>query len=256
MATGVDGDATLRANSEGYANLALRVRRLAGAHAPDTSVSLFGTTWETPIVLCPVSSQRAFHDDGEIATARAARSRRSTCRSSRRSRPRRRGRHRRPRRPRVVPALPDRPVVRRAGPHEAGRGRRLPRARPHGRPAGRIQPRDRRAQPPRRHARLLVLPRGRPVRRRRRAPAPGDVQGPRRLEGDVASSRPTRRGTTSRGSAPRGRGSSSSRASSRARTPSSASRTASTASSSRTTAAAPRRASARRSTASSRSPGP
>ena len=77
MATGVDGDATLRANSEGYANLALRVRRLAGAHAPDTSISLFGTTWETPIVLCPVSSQHAFHDDAEIATARAARSRRT-----------------------------------------------------------------------------------------------------------------------------------------------------------------------------------
>ncbi|MFI5180921.1 MAG: alpha-hydroxy acid oxidase [Thermoanaerobaculia bacterium] len=75
MATGVDGDATLRANCEGFANLALRVRRLAGAHAPDMSVSLFGTTWETPIVLSPVSSQHAFHDDAEIATARAARSR-------------------------------------------------------------------------------------------------------------------------------------------------------------------------------------
>lgn len=77
MATGVDGDATLRANGEGFANLALRVRRLAGVRAPDTSVSLFGTTWETPIVLCPVSSQRAFHDDAEIATARAARSRKT-----------------------------------------------------------------------------------------------------------------------------------------------------------------------------------
>ena len=75
MATGVDGDATLRANREGFANLALRVRRLIAVHAPDTSVSLFGTTWETPIVLSPVSNQRAFHDDGEIATARAARSR-------------------------------------------------------------------------------------------------------------------------------------------------------------------------------------
>lgn len=73
LATGVDGDATLRANTEGYARMALRVRRLTGVHAPDTSVSLFGTTWETPIVLCPVSSQRAFHDEGEIATARAAR---------------------------------------------------------------------------------------------------------------------------------------------------------------------------------------
>jgi isopentenyl diphosphate isomerase/L-lactate dehydrogenase-like FMN-dependent dehydrogenase len=76
MATGVDGDATVRANSEGFANLALRVRRLTGAHLPDMSVPLFGTTWETPIVLSPVSSQHAFHDDGEIATARAARAKR------------------------------------------------------------------------------------------------------------------------------------------------------------------------------------
>ena len=75
MATGVDSDATLKANGEGFANLALRVRRLSGAHAPDTSVSIFGTRWETPIVLAPVSSQRAFHEDAEIATARAARSR-------------------------------------------------------------------------------------------------------------------------------------------------------------------------------------
>ncbi len=73
LATGVDGDATLRANSAGYARLALRVRRLAGVRAPDTSVTLFGTRWDTPIVLCPVSSQRAFHDEGEAATARAAR---------------------------------------------------------------------------------------------------------------------------------------------------------------------------------------
>ena len=73
LATGVDGDATLRANGAGYARLALRVRRLAGVRAPDTSVTLFGTRWDTPIVLCPVSSQRAFHDEGEAATARAAR---------------------------------------------------------------------------------------------------------------------------------------------------------------------------------------
>ena len=73
MATGVDGDGTLKANMEGYANFALRVRRLSGAHTPDASVTLFGTKWETPIFLCPVSSQRAFHDDAELATARAAR---------------------------------------------------------------------------------------------------------------------------------------------------------------------------------------
>ena len=38
------------------------------------SVKLFGTTWDSPIVLAPVGSQRAFHPDGELATARAAQS--------------------------------------------------------------------------------------------------------------------------------------------------------------------------------------
>jgi isopentenyl diphosphate isomerase/L-lactate dehydrogenase-like FMN-dependent dehydrogenase len=35
-------------------------------------VDLLGTTWGSPIVLDPVGSQRAFHPDGELATARAA----------------------------------------------------------------------------------------------------------------------------------------------------------------------------------------
>jgi (S)-2-hydroxy-acid oxidase len=38
-------------------------------------VSLFGTTWDSPIVLAPVAAQRAFHPDGELAVARAARAR-------------------------------------------------------------------------------------------------------------------------------------------------------------------------------------
>jgi 4-hydroxymandelate oxidase len=73
LATGVDGDATLHANDAGFANYGLRVRRLVDISRIDTSVNLFGTNWETPIVLDPVGSQRAFHADGEIATAKAAR---------------------------------------------------------------------------------------------------------------------------------------------------------------------------------------
>lgn len=73
LATGVDGDATLRANTAGFANYSLRVRRMVDLSRIDTSVNLFGTTWETPIFLDPVGSQRAFHPDGELATARAAR---------------------------------------------------------------------------------------------------------------------------------------------------------------------------------------
>lgn len=75
LATGVDGDETLHANRAGFANYAVRVRRLVDISRIDMSVSLFGTTWETPIFLDPVGSQRAFHPEGELATARAARSR-------------------------------------------------------------------------------------------------------------------------------------------------------------------------------------
>ncbi len=75
LATGVDGDATLHANTAGFANYSLRVRRLVDLSKNDMSVNLFGTSWDSPIVLDPVGSQRAFHPDGEMATARAAKSR-------------------------------------------------------------------------------------------------------------------------------------------------------------------------------------
>ncbi len=73
LATGVDDDATLRANHEGFARIAIRVRRLVDVSRIDTSVTLFGTSWPTPIVLAPVGSQAAFHPHGETATAKAAR---------------------------------------------------------------------------------------------------------------------------------------------------------------------------------------
>jgi len=76
LATGVDDDATLRANREGFARIAIRVRRLVDVSRIDTSVTLLGTSWPTPIVLAPVGSQAAFHPDGETATAKAARAKR------------------------------------------------------------------------------------------------------------------------------------------------------------------------------------
>lgn len=74
LQTGVDGDATLLANDAGFANYSLRMRRLVDISRIDTSVRLFGKTWSSPIFLDPVGSQRAFHADGELASARAARS--------------------------------------------------------------------------------------------------------------------------------------------------------------------------------------
>ncbi len=73
MATGVDDDATLRANREGFKKIQLRPRRLVDVSQVDTSIELFGTKWQTPIFICPCGSQRAFHPDGELGTARAAR---------------------------------------------------------------------------------------------------------------------------------------------------------------------------------------
>lgn len=74
MATGTDDDGTIRANREGFDRWALRPRRLVDVSRIDASVSLYGTSYPTPIVINPVGSQRAFHPDAEIAVAKAARS--------------------------------------------------------------------------------------------------------------------------------------------------------------------------------------
>jgi isopentenyl diphosphate isomerase/L-lactate dehydrogenase-like FMN-dependent dehydrogenase len=72
LATGVDDDGTVRANREGYSRIQIRARRLIDVENIDMSASLFGTKWNTPIVLSPVSGQKAFHPEGEVAVARAA----------------------------------------------------------------------------------------------------------------------------------------------------------------------------------------
>src|SRR6476620_8981596 len=71
LATGVDDDGTVRANREGYSRIQIRARRLVDVENVDMSVSLFGTKWNTPIVLSPVSSEKAFHPDGEVGLAKA-----------------------------------------------------------------------------------------------------------------------------------------------------------------------------------------
>ncbi|HKC86401.1 MAG TPA: alpha-hydroxy acid oxidase, partial [Blastocatellia bacterium] len=73
LATGVDDDATLRANCEGFTRYQIRVRRLRDVRNIDSSIRLFGAAWDNPIALAPVGSQKAFHPEGEIAVAKAAR---------------------------------------------------------------------------------------------------------------------------------------------------------------------------------------
>jgi isopentenyl diphosphate isomerase/L-lactate dehydrogenase-like FMN-dependent dehydrogenase len=75
MASGVDDDATLRANREGYKHVQLRPRRLHDATKVDMRTELFGVTYNSPIFTCPTGGERSFHDDGELAVARATKTR-------------------------------------------------------------------------------------------------------------------------------------------------------------------------------------
>lgn len=75
MATGVDGEDTLRANREAFSRYQLRVRRFVDVSKIDMSVDLFGARYTSPILLCPVGGQKAFHPEGEVAVARAAKAR-------------------------------------------------------------------------------------------------------------------------------------------------------------------------------------
>jgi 4-hydroxymandelate oxidase len=72
LATGVDDDGTLRANREGFERIVLRSRRLVDVSNIDMSVDVLGERWDTPIILAPVGSQKAFHPAGELAAAQAS----------------------------------------------------------------------------------------------------------------------------------------------------------------------------------------
>jgi 4-hydroxymandelate oxidase len=73
MATGVDDEVTLRANRAAFQTFQLRPRRLVDVSHVDMRTDILGTTYDSPIVICPTSSNKAFHPDGEIAVALAAR---------------------------------------------------------------------------------------------------------------------------------------------------------------------------------------
>src|SRR5215472_4616662 len=64
MATGTDDEVTLRANREGFRRLQLRPRRLVDVSRIDMSADILGTRYDSPIVIAPTGSNRAFHPDG------------------------------------------------------------------------------------------------------------------------------------------------------------------------------------------------
>jgi 4-hydroxymandelate oxidase len=72
MATGVDDEMTLRANREGFRKFELRPRRLVDVSRIDISAEILGEKYDSPIVIAPTASNRAFHPDAEVAVAKAA----------------------------------------------------------------------------------------------------------------------------------------------------------------------------------------
>ena len=75
LVSGVDGEDTLKANRAAYSRYQLQARRMIDVSKIDLSVELFGEKFNSPIVLCPLGAQRAFHPEGEIAVAKAAKAR-------------------------------------------------------------------------------------------------------------------------------------------------------------------------------------
>jgi isopentenyl diphosphate isomerase/L-lactate dehydrogenase-like FMN-dependent dehydrogenase len=75
LVSGVDGEDTLKANRAAFSHYQLQTRRMIDVSKIDLSVQLFGERYNSPIVLCPLGAQKAFHPEGEIAVARAAKAR-------------------------------------------------------------------------------------------------------------------------------------------------------------------------------------
>src|SRR5882757_5495058 len=72
MATGTGDELTLRANREGFRKFELRPRRLTDVSKIDMGADILGISYDSPIVIAPIGSNRAFHPDAEIAVAKAA----------------------------------------------------------------------------------------------------------------------------------------------------------------------------------------
>ncbi len=77
MASGVDDDTTLRTNREAMAHYQLRARRLVDVSKADLKTEILGAAWDMPIYVSAVGSQKAFHPQGELATARAAKAKKT-----------------------------------------------------------------------------------------------------------------------------------------------------------------------------------
>ena len=69
---GAADEITMRDNLDAWARIAVRPRMLVGVGERDPSVTLLGRRRPHPLIIAPMAYQKLAHDDGEVATARAA----------------------------------------------------------------------------------------------------------------------------------------------------------------------------------------
>ncbi|HET9154236.1 MAG TPA: lactate 2-monooxygenase [Solirubrobacterales bacterium] len=65
-------EATMAANREAFARRKIVPRMLRDVSSRDLSTTVLGTEMPTPLMLAPIGVQKVLHEDGELATARAA----------------------------------------------------------------------------------------------------------------------------------------------------------------------------------------
>ena len=72
VCAGAGSEETMRANLEAFARRRIVPRMLRDVADRDLSTSVLGTALPAPLMLAPIGVQKVVHEDGELATARAA----------------------------------------------------------------------------------------------------------------------------------------------------------------------------------------
>jgi lactate 2-monooxygenase len=72
VGAGAGSETTMRANCEAFAGHRIVPRMLRDVSERDLSTKVLGTALPAPLLLAPIGVQKVVHEDGELATARAA----------------------------------------------------------------------------------------------------------------------------------------------------------------------------------------
>lgn len=70
--SGAGAEETLRRNRSAFSKWAILPRMLKDVSSIDTSITLFGHTYDHPFLLAPIGMQKLAHEEGDLASVRAA----------------------------------------------------------------------------------------------------------------------------------------------------------------------------------------